>query len=66
MRTREIKKNALYDFKGVTCRVTKKLKDGRFLVRHHKVMHAVATGPQLKKIEDDKVRLYLRQAGVPV
>ncbi len=66
MRTRDIKKNALYSFNGIVCRVKKQLKNKRFLVTHHKSFYAIASGAQLKKIDSERVRNYLIEAGVDV
>lgn len=64
MRTREVRRNSLYDYKGIVCRVQKQLKNGRFLVRHHKIFHAVASGPELQRIDTNRVAGYLREAGI--
>jgi hypothetical protein len=65
MRNREIKTNALYETKnGVVCRVQKKLKNNKFLVRHHKMFTAIVDAPALKRIGYRKVAKYLAEAGI--
>jgi len=66
MRSREIKMNALYDCEGVICRAKKQLKNGRFLVTHHKSFHSIVEPVKLKRIGAKRIQSYLREVGVDI
>lgn len=59
---KDIRLNALYSYKGITCRVRARIFPDSFLVNHHKVFDAFVKSRDLKKIDSKTLKLYLLEA----